>query len=61
MLTYVVPLSTYPAGYRKTRHGQTGIRFKKPGLIPLDLIGGLASKLSPQDRIELYERTLARR
>lgn len=35
--------------------GKSCIRFKKPEQIPLDLIGVLASKMSPQEWIETYE------
>ncbi len=106
MLTYSVPLSTYPAGYHvgknvplgvisvasqknfvavyhmgvyadpklldwfrseykkrvatKLDMGKSCIRFKKPSEIPFDLIGELASKLTPQAWIDLYEKARAR-
>lgn len=102
MLTYSVPLSTYPPGYHvgknvplglisvasqknfvavyhmgvyadpkllewftseykkrvptKLDMGMSCIRFKKPDDIPFDLIGELASKLTPQAWIDLYEK-----
>jgi hypothetical protein len=36
--------------------GKSCIRFKKPDQIPVDLIGELASKMSPQQWIQLYEQ-----
>jgi uncharacterized protein YdhG (YjbR/CyaY superfamily) len=36
--------------------GKSCIRFKKPDQIPVDLIGELASKISPQEWITLYEK-----
>ena len=36
--------------------GKSCIRFKKPEQIPLQLIGDLAAKLSPQEWIEIYEQ-----
>lgn len=102
MLTYSVPLSTYPPGYHvgknvplglisvasqkhfvavyhmglyadpdlldwftseykkrvptKLDMGKSCIRFKKPCEIPFDLIGELASRLTPQAWIDLYEK-----
>lgn len=38
--------------------GKSCIRFKKPDQIPVKLIGELASKMTPQEWIELYERVL---
>lgn len=38
--------------------GKSCIRFKKPENIPFDLIGELASKLTPQQWIDLYEEKL---
>jgi uncharacterized protein YdhG (YjbR/CyaY superfamily) len=38
--------------------GKSCIRFKKPEQIPFELIGELASKMTPQDWIALYERNL---
>ncbi|WP_299984550.1 DUF1801 domain-containing protein [uncultured Pontibacter sp.] len=40
--------------------GKSCIRFKKPEHVPLELIGELASKMTPQEWIELYERVLKR-
>jgi hypothetical protein len=40
--------------------GKSCIRFKKPDQIPFDLLGELASKMSPQQWIELYEKNLKR-
>jgi uncharacterized protein YdhG (YjbR/CyaY superfamily) len=36
--------------------GKSCIRFKKPELIPYDLIGELAAKITVQNWIELYEK-----
>jgi len=38
--------------------GKSCIRFKKPEHIPLKLIGELASKITPQQWIERYEKML---
>jgi hypothetical protein len=40
--------------------GKSCIRFKKPEQIPFKLIGDLATKMTPQQWIELYERLLKR-
>jgi hypothetical protein len=41
--------------------GKSCIRFKKPDLIPFKLIGELATKLSPEKWIEVYEKALKSR
>lgn len=38
--------------------GKSCIRFKKPDQIPFKLIGELASKMTPDDWIKLYEKNL---
>ncbi|MCE3258877.1 MAG: hypothetical protein K0S12_518 [Bacteroidetes bacterium] len=38
--------------------GKSCIRFKKPDQIPFKLIGELASKMTPEDWIALYEKNL---
>jgi len=38
--------------------GKSCIRFKKPDQIPFKLIGELASKMTPDDWIEIYEKAL---
>jgi uncharacterized protein YdhG (YjbR/CyaY superfamily) len=38
--------------------GKSCIRFKKPDLIPFDLIGQLCKKMTPGDWINAYERAL---
>lgn len=38
--------------------GKSCIRFKKPEIIPFDLIGELASKISPDEWVEKYENSL---
>lgn len=40
--------------------GKSCIRFKKPDLIPFDLIGELVGKMSCQEWIDLYESNLKR-
>lgn len=40
--------------------GKGCVRFKKPEVIPFELIGELASKMTPQQWIELYEAGLKR-
>jgi uncharacterized protein YdhG (YjbR/CyaY superfamily) len=37
--------------------GKSCIRFKKPADIPFELIGELASKITPEKWIEMYEQT----
>jgi len=51
----------YPK-YVKTKldMGKSCIRFKKPEVIPFELIGELASKMTVQGWIELYEKNLRR-
>lgn len=41
----------------KVDMGKSCIRFKKPGEIPMDLIGKLASKITVADWITTYENT----
>jgi len=43
---------------RKLDMGKSCIRFKKPDEIPFDLIGRLASKVSPADWIARYESVI---
>jgi len=43
---------------KKLDMGKSCVQFKKPEDIPYDLIGELASKMSPQDWIKLYESGL---
>ncbi len=43
---------------RKLDIGKSCIRFKKPEDIPYDLIAELVAKITPQDWIQIYERTL---
>ena len=38
--------------------GKSCIRFKKMDQIPYKLIGELASKMTPKDWIEIYEKNL---
>ncbi len=43
---------------KKLDMGKSCIRFKKPEDVPLELIGRLASRITPQEWIELYEKAL---
>ena len=45
---------------KKLDMGKGCLRFKKPDDIPLALIGELASKLTPQAWVEIYENALKR-
>jgi len=40
--------------------GKSCIRYKKPEDIPFDLIGELASKMTPDDWIAIYEKNMKR-
>lgn len=40
---------------KKPDMGKSCIRFKKTDFIPLDLIGDLVSKMTPEEWIEIYE------
>lgn len=46
---------------RKIDMGKACVRFKKLEDVPLDLIGELVTKLSPQKWVEVYERALNNR
>ena len=48
------------ASSRKLDMGKACIRFKKPAEIPVALIGELATKLTPQQWIEAYEKARQR-
>ncbi len=60
------PLTTWftaqwPKHSQKTLDmGKACIRFKKPDDVPIDLIGELAAKITPQQYIEIYEKALKR-
>lgn len=45
---------------KKLNMGKSCIRFPKPEHVPLDLIGQLASRVTPQQWIEMYEKALKR-
>jgi hypothetical protein len=45
---------------KKLNMGKSCIRFAKPEDVPLDLIGQLASRVTPQQWIEIYEKALKR-
>ncbi len=47
-------------GNTKLDMGKSCIRFKKPELIPFDLIGKLASKITPEEWIAVYETKFKR-
>jgi uncharacterized protein YdhG (YjbR/CyaY superfamily) len=54
-------VAEYPkAGVGKLDMGKSCIRFKNPEKIPFKLIGELASKMTPDDWIALYEKNLKR-
>jgi hypothetical protein len=48
------------ASPKKLDMGKSCIRYKKPEDIPFDLIGELASKMTPDDWIALYEKNMKR-
>jgi uncharacterized protein YdhG (YjbR/CyaY superfamily) len=48
------------ASSRKLDMGKCCIRFKKPEDIPLELIGKLVSKITPEGWIALYEKIISR-
>lgn len=48
------------ASPKKLDMGKSCIRYKKPDDIPYELIGELASKISPDDWIAMYESNLKR-
>ena len=43
---------------KKLNMGKSCIRFSKPDDVPLDLIGKLAARVTPQQWIEIYEKAL---
>lgn len=43
---------------RKLDMGKCCVRFKKPEDVPVDLIGALAAKLTPQEWISNYEKSM---
>ncbi|MFZ9386334.1 MAG: DUF1801 domain-containing protein [Chitinophagaceae bacterium] len=48
------------ASAKKLDMGKSCIRYKKPEDIPYELIGELASKMTPQDWISTYEKAFKR-
>lgn len=46
---------------KKPDMGKSCIRFKKPELIPFELFGELAAKLSPEKWIDMYEKMLSKK
>jgi hypothetical protein len=53
--------SEYPKhSKRKLDMGKSCIRFRNPTEIPFDLIGQLATKMTPEDWIALYEKHIKR-
>ncbi len=46
---------------KKLDMGKACIRFKKPEDVPLDLIGELTSKLTPQQWIDIYEKAKSKK
>lgn len=54
-------VNEYRAHYKaKLDMGKSCMRFKKPGDIPYDLIGDLASKISVQEWIDFYQNSIKR-
>lgn len=49
------------ASPKKLDMGKSCIRYKKPEDIPFELIGELASKITPKEWIALYEKNLVRK
>lgn len=49
------------ASKTKLDMGKSCIRFKKPEHIPYELIGKLASKMTPKEWIEMYEKNFKRK
>jgi len=45
---------------KKLDMGKGCVRFKKPEDVPIELIGKLAAKLTPQQWVEQYENALTR-
>ncbi len=45
---------------KKLDMGKSCIRFRKPEDVPIDLIGTLASKMTPKQWIEIYEKSVNR-
>ncbi len=48
------------ASPKKLDMGKSCIRYKKPGDIPFELIGELASKMTPDKWIAIYEKNIKR-
>ncbi len=48
------------ASSKKLDMGKSCLRYKKPEDIPYELIGELASKITPDEWIEVYEKNLKR-
>ena len=46
---------------KKLDMGKSCIRFRKPEAVPVDLIGNLASKMTPQQWIDLYEKSITKK
>jgi uncharacterized protein YdhG (YjbR/CyaY superfamily) len=60
LLSSGLQLNTQSTVKTKLDMGKSCIRFKKPDQIPFELLGELASKMSLQQWIELYEKNLKR-
>jgi hypothetical protein len=48
------------ASDKKLDMGKSCIRFKKPDQIPFELIGKLASKMTPENWVAVYEKNFRR-
>ena len=46
---------------KKLDMGKSCVRFKKPEDIPFELVGELVSKITPEEYIAIYEKTLNRK
>lgn len=55
-------VAEYPKHVKtKLDMGKSCVRFKKPEQIPLELIGELASKMTPKDWIDVYETNVKKK
>ncbi len=46
---------------KKLDMGKCCIRFRRPEDVPVDLIGNLASKMTPQQWIDVYEKSITKK
>ena len=57
----MVPGRLEKATPKKLDMGKSCIRFKNPDDIPYELIGALVSKVTPEEWIEVYEKSFPRK